>query len=70
MPAIFKNDEQLINNMNIYINNNRFIKNSIDRQYCDILFNVDATSSMGAYIKASNENCENIIERINLLYGH
>ena len=25
---------------------------------------------MGGYIKASNENCENIIERINLSYGH
>ena len=70
MPAIFKYDEKLINNMNLYINNNRFINNSIDRKYCDILFIVDATSSMGAYIIASIKNCENIIERINLLYGH
>ena len=70
MPTIFRNNNQLIQNMNFYINDDKILKNSIDKEYCDILFIVDATSSMGSYIQASIINCENIIERINLLYGH
>ena len=68
MPAILKKDENLIKHINFYINKEKGINSSIDKKYCDILFIVDATGSMEAYILAAIANCKNIIERINSLY--
>jgi hypothetical protein len=68
IPPIIDGDKMKY--FNFYINPFIKINNLIDKKNCDILFIVDATGSMAAYITTAIANCGNIIERINLLYGH
>jgi hypothetical protein len=66
MPSLFKN-EDAIKKGSFFINT--IHDESIDKNKCDILFMVDSTGSMRSYLKATIDNCVNIVENINRKYN-
>ena len=70
LPTLFR-DENLFNNCEFFapiINDEINTEDLIDKNLCDILFMIDATSSMGPYVKETIDNCIDIVEKINFNY--